>query len=60
MALNLQASQQDLKGIFQTSDKFIIPSYQRPYSWEYDQCSQLFSDIINAIVRENLINIIFS
>lgn len=48
MALNLQASQQDLKGIFGSADRYIIPSYQRPYSWEYDQCSQLFADIIEA------------
>lgn len=48
MALNLQASQQDLKGIFGSADRYIIPSYQRPYSWEYDQCSQLFADIVEA------------
>lgn len=48
MALNLQASQQDLKKIFGSADRYIIPSYQRPYSWEYDQCSQLFSDIVEA------------
>lgn len=48
MALNLQASQQNLKGVFGVGDVFIIPSYQRPYSWEYDQCSQLFTDILEA------------
>ena len=54
MALNLQASQQYLKGIFNTSDVFVIPSYQRPYSWEYDQCSQLFTDIVEAFERGNV------
>ena len=53
MGLNLQASQQYLKGIFGTSDVFIIPSYQRPYSWEYDQCSQLFTDIVEAFESGN-------
>lgn len=53
MALNLQASQQYLKGIFNTSDVFVIPSYQRPYSWEYDQCSQLFTDIVEAFESNN-------
>ena len=53
MGLNLQASQQYLKGIFGTSDIFVIPSYQRPYSWEYDQCSQLFTDIVEAFEGGN-------
>lgn len=53
MALNLQASQQYLKGIFSSSDYFVIPSYQRPYSWEYDQCSQLFTDIVEAFESGN-------
>lgn len=53
MGLNLQASQQYLKQIFNTSDVFVIPSYQRPYSWEYDQCSQLFTDIVEAFEEGN-------
>lgn len=53
MGLNLQASQQYLKGIYGTSDIFVIPSYQRPYSWEYDQCSQLFTDIVEAFESGN-------
>lgn len=53
MSLNLQASQKYLKDIFNNSDVFVIPSYQRPYSWEYDQCAQLFTDIVEAYESQN-------
>lgn len=28
-----------------TDKKFIIPVYQRPYSWKKDNCSQLLKDL---------------
>lgn len=34
--------------LFTTRDKYIIPPYQRPYSWEYEECLKLYSDIIDA------------
>lgn len=48
MALSLTAEQKSLLTLFTTRDKFIIPSYQRPYSWEYEQCLKLYSDVIEA------------
>ena len=48
MALNLTASQQSLQSIFNNGLGYIIPNYQRPYSWDYDQCAQLYSDIKQA------------
>ncbi len=27
--------------------QYIIPLYQRPYSWEHEQCSRLWNDIVN-------------
>lgn len=63
MALSLTAEQKSLMTLFTTRDKYIIPSYQRPYSWEYEQCLTLYSDVIEAYNAGNdyfLGNIIIS
>ena len=63
MALSLTAEQKSLMDLFTTRDKYIIPSYQRPYSWEYEECLKLYSDIIDAYDGKNdyfLGNIIIS
>lgn len=46
MPLSLTAEQKDLKAIFDIQAQYVIPAYQRPYSWEYDQSFQLYNDII--------------
>lgn len=48
MGLSLNAEQKELLKIFKIEEQYIIPSYQRPYSWEYDQCFQLYNDLFNA------------
>lgn len=48
MAISLSAEQQTILELFLNSKQYIIPAYQRAYSWEYDQCFQLYNDIINA------------
>lgn len=63
MALSLTAEQKSLMTLFTTRDKYIIPSYQRPYSWEYEHCLKMYSDIIDAYNGKNdyfLGNIIIS
>ena len=63
MALSLTAEQKNLMDIFTTRDKYVIPSYQRPYSWEYEECLKLYSDIVDAYNGKNdyfLGNIIIS
>lgn len=48
MALSLNAEQKELLKIFKIEEQYVIPSYQRPYSWEYDQCIQLYNDLLNS------------
>ena len=31
---------------------FIIPPFQRNYSWEEEQCSELFDDIKSSIISD--------
>lgn len=48
MALVLSAEQKSIEQIFSATETFVIPAYQRPYSWEYDQCFQLYRDLTSS------------
>ncbi|TQV63513.1 MAG: DUF262 domain-containing protein [Sulfurovum sp.] len=48
MALALSAEQKNILDIFKIDAQYVIPEYQRPYSWEYDQCFQLYNDLVEA------------
>ncbi len=47
MSFQLKAEQKELIKLFNESE-YIIPDFQRPYSWEYKECYQLYSDIYDA------------
>lgn len=48
MALSLEAVQKSILGIFTGEEIYKIPDYQRPYSWGYDECYELYQDLVNA------------
>ena len=48
MALYLSAAQKSLKLLFANDSRYVIPTYQRPYSWSLEQCRQLFDDVRDA------------
>lgn len=48
MALSLSAEQKSINDIFYSNIQYVIPDYQRSYSWEFDQCNQLYVDFISA------------
>ena len=46
----MKIEERKIKDIFTTNagaDKFIIPSYQRPYVWNEDRTEEFFNDLIN-------------
>ena len=44
----MQANQVHLLDFIRTSPQFIIPIYQRMYSWTTEECKQLLSDVIEV------------
>lgn len=47
--ISLSAEQKNIELMFcSTTEQYIVPEYQRPYSWTFDQCSELFRDLKNA------------
>lgn len=53
MGLELKAEEKSILTLF-TGDKnqYIIPPYQRPYSWDVEQCRELFDDLKRAFEDE--------
>lgn len=53
MALSLRAEQKSINSIYAGGDDvYVIPKYQRPYSWNKDVCYQLYSDITDAFLNK--------
>lgn len=48
MPLFLKAEQKNLLSFFGTDERYIIPAFQRPYSWGYEQCDRLYNDLAAA------------
>lgn len=44
----MKASEANLLKFLRKSPQFVIPMYQRNYSWNEEQCQQLWSDIMRA------------
>ena len=51
MSLHLNAEQKNLRRLWSEYDTFVIPPYQRPYSWNVTECRQLYDDLIDAFNR---------
>ena len=51
MALRLSAEQKYILKIFGDRTKYIIPPYQRAYSWTESECEELFEDLKTAFLK---------
>jgi uncharacterized protein with ParB-like and HNH nuclease domain len=44
----MQAGETSFLSLLNGSKQFVIPIYQRTYSWTYEQCEQLWNDIVRT------------
>ncbi|MDY0320114.1 MAG: DUF262 domain-containing protein [Arcobacteraceae bacterium] len=52
MSFQLRAEQKKLTDVFNGEIEYSIPDFQRPYSWGYSECYQLYSDIFDSFERD--------
>lgn len=50
----MKASSANLLSVIKGPKQFVIPIYQRTYSWHQTQCEQLFKDIIRISQNDNI------
>lgn len=55
----MDAAAVNIQIFYSANEKFVIPAYQRRYSWEQKQCSELFEDILKLEeTREHLLGMV--
>jgi uncharacterized protein with ParB-like and HNH nuclease domain len=52
--IKMKASEAYLLNFIKKSTQFVIPIYQRTYSWEEKECRQLWNDIIASGKNDNI------
>ena len=52
MALSLIAEQRSILKLFLQREQYVIPDFQRPYSWRLEQCRKLIDDLAEAYNAE--------
>jgi uncharacterized protein with ParB-like and HNH nuclease domain/predicted transport protein len=52
----MQANQASLLVFLRTAQQFVIPIYQRNYSWKKEQCHQLWTDLLRAGQDEKVVS----
>jgi uncharacterized protein with ParB-like and HNH nuclease domain/predicted transport protein len=50
----MKAAQAQFLKFLRTGEQFIIPIYQRTYSWDTPQCEQLWNDIVRAATDDHI------
>ncbi len=50
----MQATSANLLSVIKGPKQFVVPIYQRTYSWHRDQCEQLLNDIIRVSKSDNI------
>ena len=51
----MDATKGNIYAILNGNKQFLIPVYQRYYSWEIEQCSRLWNDIVNMQARWDIL-----
>ncbi len=51
----MKATEARLLDFLKRSQQFVIPIYQRTYSWSEEQCRQFWDDVIRAGLREDIL-----
>lgn len=50
----MKAQETNLLSFLKTASQFVIPIYQRTYSWEQSQCEQLWNDIVRSGQKDDI------